>query len=114
MVVKSHINCLITPHVQRERGKVIGVGVHYIYTCMYICLQTIESYFSDRFTFSNIRSRTSHLIYRLALTQHAPEKLSSLSKSRISVLNAQLALFVRRITQLRSYNSFGKFRHLVN
>ena len=37
----------------------------YIYTC--ICLWTkkiFESYFSDRLTFSNIRSRTSRQIYR--------------------------------------------------
>ena len=36
---------IITPHAQRERGKVIGVGVH-----MFICLWTkkkFESYFSD-------------------------------------------------------------------
>ena len=48
--------------MQREPGKVIGVGVHIgIYVCIYICLWTItifESYFSDRLTFSNIRSRT--------------------------------------------------------
>ena len=27
---------IITPHAQRERGKVIGVGVH-IYICLYVC-----------------------------------------------------------------------------
>ena len=51
----------ITPHAQRERGKVIGCGVH-------ICLwskQIFESYFRFRLTFSNIRSRTSCRIYRL-------------------------------------------------
>ena len=37
-----------------------------------------ESYFSDRLTFSNIRSRTSRQIYRLALPLRAPETLSSL------------------------------------
>ena len=32
---------LVTPHAQRERGKVIGRGVHiyiYIYIYIYICL----------------------------------------------------------------------------
>ena len=57
---------LVTPHAQRERGKVIGYGVH-IYN-MFICLWTkkiFESNFRDRLTFSNIRSSTSHRIYRL-------------------------------------------------
>ena len=69
-----------------------------------------ESYFRDRLTFSNIR-RTSRRIYRLALPLHAPETLSSLSKSRISIFNAHLTLFVRR---MMSNNSIGKYRHLVN
>ena len=93
-----------TPHAQRERGKVIGVGVH-----MFICLWTkkkFESYLSDWFTFSNLHSRTSRRIYRLA-----PENLSSLSKSRISIFNAHLTLFVRR---MMSHNSIGKYRQLVN
>ena len=47
----------------------------------------IESYLSDRLTFSNSRSRTSRRIYRLALPLRAPETLSSLSKSRISIFN---------------------------
>ena len=47
----------------------------------YVCGQKI--FFSDRLTF--IRSRTSRRIYRLALPLHAPETLSSLSKSRISI-----------------------------
>ena len=70
----------------------------------------IESYFSDRLTFSNIRSRTSRQIYRLALPLRAPETLSSLSKSRISIFNAHLTLFVRRMT---SHNSIGKYRQLT-
>ena len=104
---------LITPHAQRERGKVIGCGVH-IYIYIYICLWTkkkFESYFRDRLTFSNIRSRTSRRIYRLALPLRAPETLSSLSKSRISIFNAHLTLFVRRMI---SHNSIGKYRHLVS
>ena len=99
----------ITPHAQRERGKVIGLGV-----LVYICLWTkkiFESYFRDRLTFSNIDSRTSRQIYRLALLLRAPETLSSLSKSRISIFNAHLTLLVRR---MMSHNSIGKYRHLVN
>ena len=50
--------------MQRERGKVIGIGVH-----IFICLWTknFELYSSDRLTISNIRGRTSRQIYRLAL-----------------------------------------------
>ena len=54
---------------------------------------------------------TSRQIYILALPLLAPEKLSSLSKSRISIFNAHLTLFVRRMT---SHNSIGKYCHLVN
>ena len=100
---------LFTPHTQRERGKVINRGVH-----IYICLwskKKFESYFRDRLTFSNIDSRTSRRIYRLALLLRAPETLSSLSKSRISIFNAHLTLLVRKMT---SHNSIGKYRHLVN
>ena len=92
-----------------SRVKVIGAGVH-----IYICLWTqkiFESYFSDQLTLSNIRSRTSRRIYRLALPLRAPEMLSLLSKSRISMFNAYLTLFVHSMT---SHNSIGKYRHLVN
>ena len=75
---------------------------------MFVDQKKFESYFSDSFTFSNLRSRTSRRIYRLALPMLDPAKLSSLSKSRISIFNA---LFVRRMT---SHNSIGKYRHLVN
>ena len=77
---------------------------------MFVDEKIFESYFSDRLTFSNIRSRTSRRIYRLALPLRAPERLSSLSKSRIYIFNAHLILFVRRLT---SHNSIGKYRHLV-
>ena len=101
---------VFTPHAQRERGKVIDRGVHiYIYICLWT-KKIFESYFRDRLTFSNICSRTSRRIYRLALPLRAPETLSSLSKSRISIFNAHLTLFVRRMT---SHNSIGKYRHLV-
>ena len=89
----------------------IDRGVH---INIYICLWTkkkFESYFRDLLTFSNIDSRTSRRIYRLALLLRAPETLSSLSKSRISIFNAHLTLLVRRMT---SHNSMGKYRHLVN
>ena len=79
------IELVVTPHAQHERSKVIDRGVH-IYN--YICLwskKKFESYFRDRLTFSNIDSRTSRGIYRLALLLRAPETLSSLSKSRISI-----------------------------
>ena len=112
-VSPSNIVSIVTPHAQRERGKVIGCGVH-IYIYIYICLwmkKIFVSYFRDRLTFSNIRSRTSCRIYRLALPLRAPETLSSLSKSRISIFNAHLTLFVRRMT---SHNSIGKYRYLVN
>ena len=105
---------LVTPHAQRERGKVIDRGVHiYIYIIMSVVWtkKIFESYFRDRFTFSNIDSRTSRRIYRLALLLRTPETLSSLSKSRISIFNAHLTLLVRR---MMSHNSIGKYRHLVN
>ena len=49
--------------------------------------------------------------YRLALSLRTPETLSLLSKSRISIFNAHLTLFVRRMT---SHNSISKYHHLVN
>ena len=101
---------LVTPHVLRERGKVIGRGVHVYYIYLW-SKKKFESYFRDRLTFSNVDSRTSRRIYRLALLLRAPETLSSLSKSRISIFNAHLTLLVRKMT---SHNSIGKYRHLVN
>ena len=103
----SYKYAIITPHAQRERGKVISRDVHNV------CgrRKKFESYFRDRLTFSNVDSRTSRRIYRLALLLCAPETLSSLSKSRISIFNAHLTLLVRKMT---SHNSIGKYRHLVN
>ena len=75
---------------------------------MSVVEKKFESYFRDRLTFSNVDSRTSHRIYRLALLLGAPETLSSLSKSRISIFNAHLTLLVRKMT---SHNSIGKYRH---
>ena len=82
-----------------------------IYIYMSVVKTKFESYFRDRLTFSNADSRTSRRIYRLALLLRAPETLSSLSKSRISIFNAHLTLLVRKMT---SHNSIGKYRHLVN
>ena len=45
---------VFTPHAQRERGKVIGRGVLYLWS-----KKNFESYFRDRLTFSNVDSRTS-------------------------------------------------------
>ena len=54
-----HQYCIISPHAQRKRGKVIGRGVHiYIYICLW-SKKKIESYFRDRLTYSNVDSRTS-------------------------------------------------------
>ena len=82
---------------------------------MFVGEKIFESYFSDRLTFCflylNTVRRTSRQIYRLALPLRAPEMLSSLSISRISIFNAHLTLFVRRTM---SHNSIGKYRHLVN
>ena len=92
--IGKYRHLVINPHAQRERGKVIDCGVH-----IYICLwskKKFESYFRDRLTLSNIDSRTSRRIYRLALLLRALETLSSLSKSRISIFNAHLTLLVRR------------------
>ena len=83
----------------------------YIYILCLWSKKKFESYFRDRLTFSNVDSRTSRWIYRLALLLSAPETLSSLSKSRISIFNAHLTLLVRKMT---SHNSIGKYRHLVN
>ena len=94
--------------------KVISVDVHlfvcvcvcvYVCVCMCVCVcvcgpKKCIIYFSDRLAFSNIRGRTSRRTYRLALPLHTPETLSSLSKSRISLFNVHLTLFVRRMTQI--------------
>ena len=72
---------------------------------MFVDEKKFESYFSDRLTFSNIRSRTSSLIYILALPLRAPETLSSLSKSRISIFNVHLTLFVSRTIPSVSINA---------
>ena len=94
---------------QEVRGVTDARGLIYIY--MFVVGKKFESYFRVRLTFSNVDSRTSGRIYRLALLLRASETLSSLSKSRISIFNAHLTLLVRKMT---SHNSIGKHRHLVN
>ena len=84
----------------------IGRGVHiHTYIISLWSKKKFESYFRDRLTFSNVDSRTSRRIYRLALLLRAPETLSSLSKSRISIFNAHLTLGTeRRRLQTRMQN----------
>ena len=64
--------------------------------------------------FQTLAVDVSSNIYRLALPLCTPEMLSSLSKSRITVINVHLTIFVQRMTQLWSHNPVGKYRHLVN
>ena len=94
----------------------IGHGVHtyiYIYIYIYVCgrKKNLNRTLEIDSPFQTLTSRTSRRIYRLALLLRAPETLSSLSKSRISIFNAHLTLLVRKMT---SHNSIGKYRHLVN
>ena len=82
----------------------------YMYNYIYVCdpkkglngTLFIDSHFQTLVVdfFSN---------YRLALPLHAPEMLSSLSKSRISLFNAHFALFVRR-----SQTPIGMYHQLAS
>ena len=88
----------ITPHAHaREGGYVIGAGV-YIY--MFVDQIFLGSNLSNQLTFSNIHGRTSPRIYRLALPLHAPETLSSSSKSRISYIMRTLLYLSGWMTQI--------------
>ena len=43
MPVRLRLDIIVTPHAQRERGKVIGRGVHiYIYIYIYIYMSVDE------------------------------------------------------------------------
>ena len=55
---------LITPHAHVRAGGYVISGLVSIYICMFVDKKKFESYFSDRLTFSNIRSNTSNRIYR--------------------------------------------------
>ena len=74
----------------------------YMYVCMYICIYIYvcdpKKGLSTLFIDSHFQTVVVDFLSnnRLALTLHAPEMLSSLSKSRISLFNAHFALFVRR------------------
>ena len=105
------------PHTRSESGGGGGggAGVYiyiYIYEriAIYVCLW-MKKYLNRTLRSTHLCSRTSRRIYRLALPLCAPEMLSSLSKSRISIFNVHLTLNVHRMT---SHNSIGKNRHLVN
>ena len=83
---------------------VIGAGV-YLYMCVCVCVRIMTTQKSLNGTLAVESSFQTlavdlWLIYRLALQLRAPETLSWLSKSRISLFNAHLALFVRRMTYL--------------
>ena len=55
-------------------------------------------------------SQTSYRTYKI-ITNY---ELARPVMGTIFLVNAQLALFVQRLTYLRSLNSIGKYRHLVN
>ena len=69
---------------------------------MFVDEKIIESYLAIDSPFQT---------FAVALPLRTLETLSSLSKSRISIFNVHLTLFVSRMT---SHNSIGKYRHLVN
>ena len=101
---------VITPHAHvRAGGYVIGAGVH-IYT---YCLWTKKNLNRTLAIDSPFQTYTVGLLIeftRLALPLRAPETLSSLSKSWVSIFNTYLALFVRKVT---SHNPISKYCHLV-
>ena len=57
--------------MQSEREQTLVNVFSVIYICQW-SKKKFESYFRDRLTFSNIDSRTSRQIYRLALLLRAP------------------------------------------
>ena len=60
---KSLIILFLLPRMRSMSGvKVIGTDVH-IYVCVFVDEKKFELYFSDRLTFSNIRSRTSRFTF---------------------------------------------------
>ena len=79
----SYTNCPLTRASPSWIGTVINdnpsqpwYNLH-IYLYIFVDKNFFKSYFSDRITLSNILSRTSCRIYRLALPLLAPETLSS-------------------------------------
>ena len=88
-----HLHAFITPHAQRERGKVIGCDVH-----IYIYVYGRKKYLN------RILVEFIDYLYHCELQKRFP------LKSRISIFNAHLPLFVRRM-EMTSHNSIGKYRH---
>ena len=76
----------------RAGGYMVGAGVH-IYIYIYICLWT-KNFFLNRTLAIDSPFQTFAVgqIY-----MHTPKTLSSLSKSRISIFNAHITLFVQRM-----------------
>ena len=112
MVVKTEIMlpCHYPARACVSRGLCDRGWCPYICT-VYVCgRKKLNRTLSDRLAFSNIRSRTSRRIFRLAIPLRAPETLSSLSKSSIFICHAHRTLFVHR---MKSDNSIGKYHHLV-
>ena len=79
-----------------------------------MCDKKVWRHSSGRLTFSNTRAwYTSHLIYKLASSCALQKRFPKLNKSRISSFYVHLALFIQRMTQLRSRSTMGKYRHLA-
>ena len=74
----------------------IGV-VHNYNVCMYVTKKSLNGTLAVDSPFQTL---VVEIFYGLALPLCAPETLSSFSKSRISLFNEHLALFIRRMTQL--------------
>ena len=82
-----------------------------VYIYMFVDEKIFESYLAIDSPFQTFAvGLLVELIDYVALPLRAPETLSFVSKSRISIFNAHLTLFVRRMTS----HSIGKYRHLVN
>ena len=81
---------------------VIGPSVHlYIYVYMYVYdpIESLNGTLAVDLPFQTLAVDFLSNLYRLALPLRAPETTSSLSKSRISLFNVPLALFVQWMTQ---------------
>ena len=86
----SLLPLLVTPHVQRKRDKVIGVGVNII------IYNTLRLWTKKKFNCTSVIDlpfqifAVSRPIYRLALPLLSPDTLSSLSKLRVFLLMCTL------------------------
>ena len=89
---------VVTPHVQREWGKVIVVGVDiyvYIYN-MFVDQNKFEWYFSDRLTFSNICG--SFLVEFIELLYHC-----FLQKQFVRQVNQRFSYIMRTLLDLSGW-----------